>query len=100
MKIEDDKMEAVRWSWELVVSEEAIPTEKQDYEQLKRELAKYLTYLLTNDFNKLISVLYRIDISQEKAMAKLAENAQKESAGDTLARLIIERQLKKVITRR
>lgn len=33
-------------------------------------------------------------------MAALAENAKKETAGETLARLIIERQLEKVISRR
>lgn len=100
MKKDDEKMEAILWSYEIVTSDKLIPVEEQSYEELERELASYLNNLLISDFNKLISILYRIDIAQEKAMAALAENAEKETAGETLARLIIERQLEKVITRR
>lgn len=100
LKKDDDKMQALLWSYEIVTSDKLAPIEHQSYDELKGKLASYLNNLVVNDFNKLISILYRIDIAQEKAMAALAENSQKESAGETLARLIIERQLEKVITRR
>lgn len=100
LKKKDENMEALLWSYEVVTSDKLIPVEDQSYEELERELASYLNNLLISDFNKLISILYRIDIAQEKAMKALAENAAKESAGQTLARLIIDRQLQKVITRR
>lgn len=100
LKKDNDKMEALLWSYEIVTSDKLAPIEHQSYDELKGKLASYLNNLVVNDFNKLISILYRIDIAQEKAMAALAENSQKESAGETLARLIIERQLEKVITRR
>lgn len=87
------------WSYEIATSEKLVSIEKQTYEELERELSKYLNNLLVSDYNKLIAILYRIDISQEKAVAALAENAEKESAGETLARLIVERQLQKVKTR-
>lgn len=93
-------MEALLWSYEIVVPDKAFAFESLSYEELEKKLASYLNHLLVNDFNKLISSLYRIDIAQEKAMEALAENAHKETAGETLARLIIQRQLQKVITRR
>ena len=93
-------MEALLWSYEIVASNKLIPIEEQSYEALKEKLASYLNNLMVTDFNKLVAILYRIDIAQEKAMAELTKNAEKETAGETLARLIIERQLEKVITRR
>ncbi len=93
-------MEALLWSYEIVTSDNLVSIEDRSYEELREKLANYLNDLVVNDFNKLISILYRIDIVQEKAMTALAENAEKETAGETLARLIIDRQLEKVITRR
>lgn len=92
-------MEALVWSCEIVSSEKLI-SEDQSYEALHEKLARYLNDLMATDFNKLVAILYRIDIAQEKVIAALADNTEKESAGQTLARLIIERQLEKVITRR
>lgn len=100
MKKDDEKMEALLWSYEIVTSDRLIPVEDQSYEELKEKLASYLNHLMTTDFNKLVSILYRIDIAQEKAMSALAENDQIETVGETLARLIIHRQLEKIETRR
>lgn len=100
MEKEDTAIEALKWSYEMVTSESLIPSDELSYEDLKNRIAFYLDELLAKDFNRLISILYRIDISQEKAMAALAENFQKETAGETLAGLIIERQLQKIETRR
>lgn len=100
MKKDDDKLEALLWSYEIVIADQPAPQNDQNYEQLKKDLADYLNDLLVSDYNKLISILYRIDIPQEKAVAELAKNAENESPGKTLARLIIERQLQKIETRR
>ncbi|NGX83193.1 hypothetical protein [Aequorivita sp. KMM 9714] len=100
MKKEDDKLKALLWSYEIVIADQPAPQNNQNYEQLKKDLAEYLNDLLVGDYNKLISILYRIDIAQEKAVAELAKNAENESPGETLARLIIERQLQKIETRR
>lgn len=100
MKNDEDKMEALLWSLEMVSSENLISEENQSFDQLQKKLASYLDHLVATDFNKLVAILYRIDIPQEKAMAELSKNAEKETAGETLAQLIIERQLQKVITRR
>ncbi|HLV93092.1 MAG TPA: hypothetical protein VKX34_08220 [Aequorivita sp.] len=100
MKNDDDSTKALLWSYEIIVPNEMVSLEGHSYNALREKLAEHLDQLLTTDFNRLISILYRIDISQEKAMAALTENAQKETAGETLARLIIERQLDKIIIRR
>ena len=100
MKKEDDKLKALLWSYEIVIADQPAPQNNQNYEQLKKDLADYLNDLLVSDYNKLISILYRIDIAQEKAVAELAKNAENVSPGETLARLIIERQLQKIETRR
>ncbi len=63
---------------------------------LEKKLSVYLNDLIVKDFNKLISTLYRIDISQDKAVAALVENAKVETAGETIARLIINRQKEKL----
>jgi|26BtaG_2_1085354.scaffolds.fasta_scaffold00041_17 hypothetical protein len=100
MKNDDDSTEALLWSYEIIVPDEIVSLEGHSYDALLEKLANHLNHLLTTDFDRLISILYRIDIPQEKAMAALAENAKKETAGETLAQLIITRQLEKVITRR
>lgn len=88
------------WSYEIVTTDKLVSIKDQSYNELRAKLASYLDNLVVNDFNKLVSILYRIDIAQEKAKAALQENAKKESAGETLAHLIVERQMEKVITRR
>lgn len=100
MKNDDDSTKALLWSYEIIITDEMVSLEEHSHNALREKLTEYLDHLVTNDFNKLISILYRIDIAQEKAMQALSENAQKETAGETLARLIIKRQLEKIETRR
>ena len=50
------------------------------------------------DFNHLIQVLYRIDVSETKLKQVLKDNPN-EDAGKIIARLIIERQQQKMISR-
>ena len=90
--------EAVAWSYQMLGL-----TKAQDFknpEALEEALTNYLNDLIVKDFNKLIGILYRIDISQEKAVAALAQNADKETAGQTMARLIIDRQKEKLYYRK
>lgn len=51
--------------------------------------------LLTNDFQKLIAILYRMDVSEEKLKKLLSENPTVD-AGVIIADLMIERQIKKI----
>ena len=62
-------------------------------------LADKINYLIVHDFNKLISILYRADISEKKLNAILEEN-KNEDAGQLIAMLFLERQTQKIRSRR
>lgn len=100
MKNNDDNTKALLWSYEIIVPNEMVSLTEHSYYTLREKLAEHLDHLVLNDFNKLISILYRIDIAQEKAILELNKNAEGVSPGEILARLIIERQLQKIKTRR
>ena len=61
-------------------------------------LADKINDLILHDFNKLISALYRADISEKKLNSLLAEN-KNEDAGKLIALLFIERQSEKIRSR-
>lgn len=64
---------------------------------LQSALATYINKLILNDFEKLVYLLYRIDIN-EKHIKQLLQEATT-PAGETIAIAIIERQLQKIISR-
>ena len=61
-------------------------------------LAQRINDLILHDFNKLIAILYRADISEKKLNA-LLQQASDEPAGKLIAILFIERQLQKIKSR-
>ncbi len=61
-------------------------------------LAEKINYLIVNDFNKLIQILYRADISEQKLKEMLAIN-NNEDAGKLIGALFIERQMQKIKSR-
>lgn len=65
---------------------------------LHAKLAAHINQLIINDFEELIYILYRIDVSEHKLKGLLRENNTKD-AGDTIATLIIERQIQKIRSR-
>ena len=73
-----------------------------DVESTESNFVQYLTqrinYLIVNDFNKLIYILYRADINELKLNKLLAEN-KKEDVGKIIAALFIQRQLEKIKSR-
>ena len=69
--------------------------EMQDAENF---LGDKMNHLISTDFNHLIQVLYRIDVSETKLKQVLKDNPN-EDAGKIIARLIIERQQQKMISR-
>ena len=69
--------------------------EKISMEGVKEMLSSHVNYLITNNFNLLVSLLYRIDVSEAKLKTFLKENPG-EDAGKIIADLIIERQLQKI----
>ena len=61
-------------------------------------LTDKINFLIVNDFNKLIYILYRADINEQKLNRLLAEN-KKEDTGKIIAALFIQRHLEKIKSR-
>jgi hypothetical protein len=62
---------------------------------IQEKLAAFINNLINTNFERLISLLYRIDISEAK-LKSLLHNSPGKNAGDIIAALIIERQLQKI----
>lgn len=59
-------------------------------------LALYLDHLIQSDFNRLLSILYRIDVSEEKVRIALSNNNGAQPAGHIIAFLLVEREIEKI----
>ncbi|MCB0496998.1 MAG: hypothetical protein KDC79_12740 [Cyclobacteriaceae bacterium] len=67
-----------------------------DFDEFVKELSKAIQYLIDTDFERLMQILYRIDVDENKV--KLAFGLENNVA-DELALLVIEREKQKVLTR-
>ena len=70
---------------------------EKSIEELKLALSGYINYLISNDFNKLMRILYRVDVSEKTLKINLQK--QESDPGTIIAEMIIERQLQKNKTR-
>ena len=68
-------------------------------DKLFNELSNYIGSLIDTDFQRLIRLLYQVDINEETLKNLLRENDGRDSA-KLIAALIIERQLQKLETRK
>ena len=68
------------------------------FEELQKMLIELIDQLIQFDFPRLVNLLYRIDISEEKLILLLKENQQVDAA-KIIAALIIERLLEKINSR-
>jgi hypothetical protein len=66
--------------------------------ELKKQLVEYINYLILADFNRLVQLLYRIDINEQKLKDLLLENQQTDAA-IMIGEMIIQRQIEKAKTR-
>lgn len=57
------------------------------------QLAEAIDYLIDKDFNKLLLILYRIDINEERLKQALA--SANKPAAEIIAQMILERQNQK-----
>jgi hypothetical protein len=69
-----------------------------DFKLFREALIQRLNYLVNHDFEKLLWILYRIDVREQLVKDVLADKENLNPA-ETLADLIIERQLQKAETR-
>ena len=68
------------------------------WEELTEKWGQYINDLIEHDFQKLISLLYRVDVPENKLRQMLRDNPG-EDAGKIIASLMIERLLQKIRSR-
>ena len=66
--------------------------------ELRQTLSASVNELILSDFDTLLQLLYRLDVDEKKILALLKENPGTD-AGNTIADLIIERQVQKLKSR-
>ncbi len=75
--------------------EEALVRKPEWYTQL----VDAVNALLVNDFNALVQILYRLDVSEDKIRSALGDHPGTDAA-TLIAGLLLERQLEKIETRK
>lgn len=83
-------------STKVAVGENFLPITINSVDIFTEELSNYINHLLNTDFEKVVSLLYRIDVDENK-IKKLLENTTNSSL--IIAQAIIERQLQKIKSR-
>lgn len=68
-------------------------------DELYNRLTNFINDLIQSDFQKLVTILYRIDVDEKKLKRILKEETGKDAAV-IIANLIIERELQKIETRK
>ena len=68
-------------------------------DELTDLLAEKINDMINKDFNALVQLLYRIDVNEAKLRGVLRDH-QASDSGQLIARLILERQWQKIMTRR
>jgi hypothetical protein len=66
---------------------------------LKEWLMENISWLIDNDFERLLVILYRIDVS-EMRLKRLIEQNEGENAAEVIADLMIERETQKAESRK
>lgn len=87
-----DIIQSINNSWQLQLKTSL--TE----EDLVQALALHINELIVNDFQRLITMLYILDVSEEKLKIMLGKNKGTDAAV-MIAHLVVERQKQKVKTR-
>jgi hypothetical protein len=76
-----------------------LPAKIHSMPEVEFFLAEEINELIKNNFNLLVQILYRVDVSEDRLKQVLKSNVG-EDAGKIVAALIIERQLQKIESRR
>jgi hypothetical protein len=69
------------------------------YDELHRQLVEQISVLIQNNYDKLLSVLYQVDIT-EREIAKAERDLPHYNHVEIIAHQVIARELKKVLWRR
>ena len=66
---------------------------------LQEKLIVFINDLIQNNFQRLVAILYKVDVDENKLKRILKEDAGTD-AGEIIAGLIIEREIQKIETRK
>ena len=91
--------ELIASDFDLMIKEDENLPLNDAYFQLKKRLIEVIIHLIDNDFEKLIRILYRLDIDENLIKRTLADNPP-QKAPEVITDLIISRELQKMKTRR
>ena len=91
-QISTDLIPILRQSMEIELPENI------SFEVLRERLSSHINFLIRTDFQKLVSILYRVDVNESKLKQLLKENPDADAA-IIISDLIIERQLQKIRSR-
>lgn len=72
--------------------------EYKNLDELQHRVEKMVLYLLRKDLNRLLHILYRVDV-EEQQVKKAMRVPSEEEVASLLAHLIIKRELQKAQTR-
>lgn len=92
-------METDRELKALLIREFTIEIRGNTFDAIKTALIEKINDLILTDFQKLVNLLYRIDVSEVRLKQLLQENNDQDAAR-IIAELIIERQLQKIKIKR
>ena len=84
--------QAISSRFEMAVSESLA------FDDMKHALYTRIRDLLDKNLERLLSMLYRVDLSQKK-LDEIFENGSKDKIAMNIAEAVIERQLQKIKTR-
>ena len=76
----------------------AILNSSVDNSVKRQQLVASVRYLIENDFSRLVQLLYRVDVSEEKLKKEL--RASERDSAELIADLLIARQAEKLKSRR
>lgn len=97
-EIDKSAIAKINADFELELPEDAME-HKDFYKEYIQYLAGKIAELIDHDFEKLLWILYRVDVNENKVRETLAENSLT-GGPEILAELIVQRQLEKAATRK
>jgi hypothetical protein len=65
---------------------------------LYSQLEEYINYLITNDFQRLVQLLYTVDVNEQKLKIVLQQQPERDAAA-VITELLVQRQEEKAQTR-
>jgi hypothetical protein len=74
------------------------PNDSGRFAELKEQLAGIINFLITHHFERLVHLLYTIDVDERQLKEALHHHKDKDAAV-VMAELVLQRQLQKVVAR-